>query len=357
MSFLTPDSKLVEPQGGGQAEEKGVAADREDKPVHQQQSGDQPRAEVRDQAHKIDEASENRSDSDSSAPPVPADFHALNWEGALEDWIRPCGPEQRQQGSDYDFPKYYDSKQFHDWCQWEPGADFREYDFENDDVLMERWSYADGVSYGDGTLGVEQVIHRIITQRGDTINWLPSMGARPEQPRAEVQDEAHDTDDDTGASLPAGSRHDVPVHPDLVPWARSRGIELVDWPPEDWPPEDDTRSEHERDEVRDQTRYEEYINAVHGGTGVAPRPDQTGQALRMHVDSCSTLHCIGSAQLLQNQRSCTMRANGFAGKSSHATVMGDLYVVVMALTSETMEPRIVIICSRGRRTCYCHIRD
>ena len=42
-----------------------------------------------------------------------------------------------------------------------------------------------------------------------------------------------------------------------------------------------------------------------------------------------------------------MRANGFAGKSSHATVMGDLYVVVMALTSETMEPRIVIV-----KDCY-----
>ena len=67
MAFLTPDSKLGNPSGS-QAEGGGGAADREGKPVHQQESENQPSAEVHDQARNTDDASENRRDYESSAP-------------------------------------------------------------------------------------------------------------------------------------------------------------------------------------------------------------------------------------------------------------------------------------------------
>lgn len=77
MAFLTPDSKLGNPSGA-QAEGGGGAADREGKPVHQQESENQPSAEVHDQARNTDDASEDRRDSGTSAlGPTPEQYDTL----------------------------------------------------------------------------------------------------------------------------------------------------------------------------------------------------------------------------------------------------------------------------------------
>lgn len=70
---------------------------------------------------------------------------------------------------------------------------------------------------------------------------------------------------------------------------------------------------------------------VIGGDDVAASRKHQG---RMYVDSCSSIHCVGTREHLQNQRTCRMTARGFRGGPETTTVMGDLYVVLMAKTSE-----------------------
>ena len=79
---------------------------------------------------------------------------------------------------------------------------------------------------------------------------------------------------------------------------------------------------------------------VIGGDDVAASKKHQG---RMYVDSCSSIHCVGTREHLQNQRTCRMTARGFRGGPETTTVMGDLYVVLMAKTSEGLEPRIVVV--------------
>ena len=79
---------------------------------------------------------------------------------------------------------------------------------------------------------------------------------------------------------------------------------------------------------------------VIGGDDVAASRKHQG---RMYVDSCSSIHCVGTREHLQNQRTCRMTARGFRGGPETTTVMGDLYVVLMAKTSEGLEPRIVVV--------------
>ena len=68
------------------------------------------------------------------------------------------------------------------------------------------------------------------------------------------------------------------------------------------------------------------------------------RAQNLYVDSCATLHCTGDRDSLQNQTQCDLDAEGFKGAVAHTSIMGDLYVVLMATRPDkALEPRMVLI--------------
>ena len=76
------------------------------------------------------------------------------------------------------------------------------------------------------------------------------------------------------------------------------------------------------------------------------KPDSAApsKAQNLYVDSCATLHCTGDRDSLQNQTQCDLNAEGFRGAVAHTSIMGDLYVVLMATRPDkALEPRMVLI--------------
>jgi len=64
---------------------------------------------------------------------------------------------------------------------------------------------------------------------------------------------------------------------------------------------------------------------------------------KLHIDSCATIHCTGRLDSLQNQRVCSLEAEDFRSKKANASIVGDLYIVLMAERPDALEPRLLLL--------------